>query len=263
MQMNAQEPRLKLDIRPDIRTRSPRELLIFGLDDTLVDTGLYWLARTAFARAAASKTGKAEENIVSFFGAPNAKGQRPYEAIAADSPVTMQDAWAAFQKVSDPPPQYDDTDMCLLMARSLRSKFPTLIPGAEELLKWAKPRFTLALLASGDSEIQLRKLEAAKLVSFFHTVKVVPSKRREDFLAVIAELGFAPRNSWVLGDSIGSEINPALAAGANCIQFTPSRPRRTGAQEQIEEPAEPIFRIHELLDARAILANAGPSLAAC
>ena len=258
-----QDLRLKLEIRPSIRTRSPRELLIFGLDDTLIDTSLYWLARAAFARATAAKASEAVDNVVSIFKASDAKDQRGYEAIPADGPVTMQDAWVAFQKLSDPPPQHDDTDTCLLMARALRSKFPTLIPGAEDLLKWAKPRFTLALLASGDSEIQLRKLEAAQLRNFFDTVKVVPSKQREDFLAVFSEMGFSPRNSWVLGDLIGSEINPALAAGANCIYFTPQRSRRVGAQDQIEEPSGPIFHIRELLDARAILAKAGPPLAAC
>ena len=260
--MNAQKLSLKLEVRPIIRSRSPRELLILSLDDTLIDTSLYWLARTAFARAVAAKSGKPGANIVPIFEASEAETQRAYEAIPADAPVTMQDAWLAFQKLCDPAPQHEDTDECLLMARSLRSKFPTLLPGAEDLLKWAKPRFTIALLTSGDPTVQMQKIEAAKLASYFSKVKVVPSNTHEDFRALISEMAFSPRNSWVLGSSIQSSIAPGLAAGANCIFFSPAT-IRTRANENVEEPAEPFFRIHELLDARAILAKAGPSLAAC
>ena len=259
--MNAQKLSLKLEVRPTIRSRSPRELLIFGLDDTLIDTTLYWIARAAFARAVAAKTGGTEDKIVSISDAPDAR--RTYEASPGHSSVTMQDTWSAFQKECAVPPHDNDTESCLLMARSLRSKFPTLIPGAEDLLKWAKPRFTLALLTAGDSEIQKQKIEAAKIENYFNVVKVLPSKGMEDFHTVMSELGFSPRNTWVLGDSIRSEINPALAAGANCIHFTPLHASRAGAAQQAGEPTEPIFRIHELLDARAILAKAGPSLAVC
>jgi len=258
--MNAQKFSLKLEVRPTIRTRSPRELLIVGLDDTLIDTTLYWLAREAFARAGAARTANAENNIVPIFQTPDS--QCVYEAVPADTSITVQDAWLVFRKLCDPPLENDATDACLAMARSLRGKFPTLMPGAEDLLKWAKPHFTMALLASGNSAIQTQKIEGAKLKNFFNTVKIVPSKRKEDFLALFSELGFSPRNSWVLGDSIRSDINPALAAGANCIHFTPPT-KRLGAPGETEEPSDPIFRLHELLDARAILAKAGPSLAAC
>jgi len=261
--MNAQKLRLKLEVRPTARSRSPRELLIFGLDDTLVDTSLYWLARAALAQAAAAKAGKAETNIVSIFDTSDTENGRVYEVSPGLGPVTVQETWDVFQKICDIPAQSIDADSCLPMARSLRSKFPILIPGAEDLLKWAKPLFTLALLTSGKSDIQLQKLDAAKCGGYFSSVKVVPSKRTEDYLALISEMGFSPRNSWVLGDSIPFEINPALAAGANCIHFTPPHPKRAAAGEGIEEPAEPIYRIHELPDARSILARTSPSLASC
>lgn len=260
--MDAQKFKLKLEVRPTIRSRSPRELLIFGLDDTLIDTSLYWLARAAFARAVAAKTGKPEDPVVSLCEARETQKKGAYEVSPGDGSVTIQDTWEAFRKECDIPPQNSDNESCLLMARSLRSKFPTAIPGAEDLLKWAQPRFTLALLTSGESEIQMQKLEASKFGTFFKTVKIVPSKGKEDFLALFSEMGFSPRNSWVFGNSIHFDIDPGLAAGANCIHFTSSHRRRNGAREEIEEPAEPIFRIRELSDARAILAKTWPSVAA-
>jgi hypothetical protein len=55
--MDAQKSDLKLEVRPALRVRSPRELLIFSLDDTLIDTGMYWLARAALFSAVTAKTG--------------------------------------------------------------------------------------------------------------------------------------------------------------------------------------------------------------
>jgi len=241
---------LKLEVRPVIRSRSPRELLIFNLDDTLVDTSLYWLARTAFARAVAARTGQPEPEI-----------PLTYEAVPKHESVTMRDAWEAFQKECDVPLDTDN-DLYLLVAKSLRNKFPAPISGAEDLLKWAQTRFTVALLTSGESEVQMGKLGDSKLGSIFHKIKVVPSKGTADFLSLISEMGFSPRNSWVIGSSIPSDINPGIEAGANCVYYTSPHPTRKGAHAKVEEPSVPVFRIHELSDARAILAKPSASLAA-
>jgi putative hydrolase of the HAD superfamily len=259
--MDAQKAGLRLEIRPTLRVRSPRELLIFSLDDTLIDTSLYWIARAAFARAVAEKTGKAEEQIANVHGGWESNNLRSYEISPKHDLVSMHDTWQAFQKVCDIPEE-SDPDLYLLMAKSLRGKFPSAITGAGDLLKWAQAHFTLALLASGDPEVQLGKLDASNLRSFFKEIKVVPSKRPEDYRGVMSALGFSPRNSWVIGSSIGSDINPGIEAGANCIHYPRRYMKYTGTRNQAEEPAVPVFRIHELLDARAILAKPAASMAA-
>jgi phosphoglycolate phosphatase-like HAD superfamily hydrolase len=101
----------------------------------------------------------------------------------------------------------------------------------------------------------MQKLEAAKLNGYFKEIRAVPAKRKEDLLALFSDMGFSPRNSWVVGGSVSSDVNPALEAGANCILYVPRHPRHVGAHENTGEPAGPIFRIHELADARAILAK--------
>jgi putative hydrolase of the HAD superfamily len=244
---------LKLEVRPTLGVRSPRELLIFSLDDTLIDTSLYWRAKKAFARAVAAKTGTAEELAT--------EDSRTYEITPKHESVTVHDTWEEFRKECAIPPE-GDNDLYMLVARLLRCKFPPAISGAEDLVKWAAPLFTLAMLTSGDRETQVGKLEDSKLRIFFKDAKIVPAKGVEDFRTVISEMGFSPRNSWVIGSSMREDINPGLEAGANCILYTSPHPRRVGSREKAEEPLKPIFRIHELLDARAILAKPSTSLAA-
>jgi putative hydrolase of the HAD superfamily len=254
--MDAQKSDLRLEVRPAVRTRSPRELLIFSLDDTLIDTGLYWLARAAFSSAVAAKTGKSEPRIATVYEAWDAENKRMQAFSSGPDAVTMQDTWQALVKECDIP-QESGPDLYHLIVNSLRRKFPPPIPGAEDLLKWAQPRFTLALLAAGDAENERQKIEAAKIGDYFKQVRIVPSKGREDFLALFSELGFSPRNSWVIGSSMRSDINPGIAAGANCIHYTYPRPKLNSSQEEEGDPAGAAFRIHDLLDAKAILSKPG------
>lgn len=254
--MDAQKSDLRLEVRPATRARSPRELLIFSLDDTLIDTGLYWLARAAFSSAVTAKTGKTEPAIATVYEAWDSENKRMQAFSSGFNAVTMQDTWQALQKEYDIP-QEGGLDLYHLIAGTLRRRFPSAIPGAEDLLKWAQPRFTLALLTSGDAEIERQKIEAAKIDGFFKEVRILPSKGREELLALMSDMGFSPRNSWIIGNSMRSDINPGLAAGANCIHYTYPRPKLNSSREEAGEAEGGAFRIHELPDARAILSKPG------
>jgi FMN phosphatase YigB (HAD superfamily) len=235
--MDAPTPNFRLVTRPVIRARSPRELLICSLDDTLIETSLYWLARKAFVQAGGG-----------------AVSQSNYEAVAGLDGGTIRGTLQAFRKICGLP-EHGDTDLDLKIIQLLRSKFPTALPGAEDFLKWAQPRFTLVLSAEGDSAIQLQKLEAAKFAGFFKKTRIVAAKRKDDYLALMTEMGFSPRNTWVLGASVRTDIDPAADAGANCVFLESTNPRPE--TEKLEEPSGGVFRICDLPDARAILSRPG------
>jgi FMN phosphatase YigB (HAD superfamily) len=252
--MEAQIPELRLEVRPTVRARSPRELVIFSLDDTLVDTSIYWLARTALGRVLAARTGKTQESINSVHEAPDRESKRMYEVSAERDFTTMQETWLAFQNECNLP-RDGDTKLYSLVTGTLRQKYPSAIPGAEDLLKWAQSRFTLALLTSGDPGIQRQKLEAVKFEGYFKKIQFVPSKGTEEFAALITGLGFSARNSWVVGSSLSLDIEPATRAGANCILYTYPHPKLGGRRVETGEPMGATFRVHDLLDAMAILAK--------
>jgi FMN phosphatase YigB (HAD superfamily) len=246
--MGSEASNFRLEVRPTARARSPRELLVFALDDTLVDTSLYWLVRGALSRAVEAKTGKKDERI-----------EKSYEAWGATSRfgaeqalVTLEETWLAFQEDLGVAGK-SDQEWYMRMASLLRRKYPSPVPGAEDLLKWAQSRFTVALLVSGESGVEQQKLEDSKLAGFFKVVKVVPKKGTDDFLALFSELGFSPRNCWVIGSSIEADINPAVASGANSIVYTPRK--RDGSQGSGEETGGAGYRVHELADAMSILAK--------
>jgi FMN phosphatase YigB (HAD superfamily) len=219
-------------------------MLIFALDDLLIDTSLYWSARAAYARTAG---GGAPE--IADWADETGATPRKYRSMPDGAAVSIHSVWDTFQKTCDPA-QRDEMDVQMRMAQSLRSPYPTLVPGAADLLKWAYPLFSTVLLTTGDQEAELAKVDAAKIRNYFKQIKIVPAKGAEAIRALMAEMGFSPRNTWVLGSSLPVEINPAIEAGAHCIYYV-----NANRAKDTVDAAGPIFRIHLLDDARSILAK--------
>ncbi len=72
----------------------------------------------------------------------------------------------------------------------------------------------LVLVTKGDLLHQEMKLAASGLGDRFHGVEIVSDKRPETFTRLFARYGVAPDHALMAGDSMRSDILPALAAGA-------------------------------------------------
>ena len=96
------------------------------------------------------------------------------------------------------------------------------LPGARETLEALSGdgKYVLVLYSTGDETIQLRKLKETGLEEFFDgRVHVVPRKDDDTLRAVIRAENLDIPSSWMIGNSLRSEINPALRLGLNCILF--------------------------------------------
>ncbi len=92
-----------------------------------------------------------------------------------------------------------------------------LLDGVKETLDWLKGRFQLLLLTKGDQTTQANKLERSGLARFFDTVHIVPEKDAAVFQALAAEYDLDHTQTWMVGNSPRSDINPALQAGLGAI----------------------------------------------
>jgi putative hydrolase of the HAD superfamily len=91
---------------------------------------------------------------------------------------------------------------------------PPLMPDAHQTLSALRDRgIRLALLTKGDLTVQQRRIETSGLAEFFDVVHIVDEKTPNAILEVIARLDVEPHCSWMVGNSIRSDILPALAAG--------------------------------------------------
>jgi putative hydrolase of the HAD superfamily len=196
------------------------QLIIFDLDDTLVDTSdVYWRARTQFVNELAAQDLDPEEitelfeeidsdHIKKFGFAPERYGRSMLATYEQILQRHNREAGPEILRV---------IESC---GKAIVQSLPQLIDDAETLLAWASEHFELVLLTRGEFVLQMRKLEQAALSKYFSDVKVVADKDADTFRSVIKNAGYSPEKTWVIGDSIRTDINPGILAGAKCILYT-------------------------------------------
>jgi putative hydrolase of the HAD superfamily len=102
-------------------------------------------------------------------------------------------------------------------ARSISEQEIELLPQVEETLQDLASRHQLILMTKGDHAEQADKVRRSGLAVYFSAVEIVAEKDPAAYQAVIARHQLAPRNSWMIGNSPKSDVNPALAAGLNAV----------------------------------------------
>jgi putative hydrolase of the HAD superfamily len=105
-------------------------------------------------------------------------------------------------------------------ARSVFEKNPPLVAGVREtlcLLRSGGAR--LALLTKGDHDLQARRIEQSGLREFFHVIRIVPEKTPEIIREVVAALGVNSASAWMVGNSMRSDVVPALEAGLRAVRI--------------------------------------------
>lgn len=89
-----------------------------------------------------------------------------------------------------------------------------LLDGIGDTLETLAARATLVLVTKGDLLHQEVKLAASGLGELFTGVEIVSDKRAETFVRVFHRYGCAPERAVMAGDSMRSDVLPALEAGA-------------------------------------------------
>lgn len=97
-----------------------------------------------------------------------------------------------------------------------------IIFGAKDLLQALKiSGYRLFLVTKGDNEVQRSKVKKAGLHHYFEEVVVLFDKTPKtwEFVALAYEID--PARSFVVGDSIRSDVNAAIGAGFNSVYIEP------------------------------------------
>lgn len=147
-----------------------------------------------------------------------------------------------------------DADPVLLeevvrMGWSVYYEKPQLIAGAELVLQELQKCFSLVLLTKGEELIQRRRVRESGLEKYFARIVVTGDKDAALFKRVVEESAGNVEEAWSVGNSIRSDINPALAAGMQAIHFTGGC---TWHFEE-EEPRGSYYKADTLEEAAAIL----------
>ncbi len=130
------------------------------------------------------------------------------------------------------------------------------LPGVRETLEGLSDGYRLVLITKGDLFDQERKLAASGLGDLFDAVEIVSEKRPETYERIFARHGDGAARAMMVGNSLKSDVLPAIAAGAIGVHVPHDL---TWALEHAEAPdGEPRFHaIAQISQLPALLAALG------
>jgi putative hydrolase of the HAD superfamily len=94
------------------------------------------------------------------------------------------------------------------------------LPSVPETLQYLSARHHLILMTKGAMAEQSGKVERSGLKEYFDAIEIVAEKNAQIYAEMISKYALTPRETWMIGNSPKSDINPALAAGLNAV-FVP------------------------------------------
>jgi putative hydrolase of the HAD superfamily len=199
------------DSQPKVQ---PGQTLLIDADDTLWENNIY------FERAIAAFTSYLNHREYS-----PAEVRKTLNAVERETILAhgygltsfTRSLVTCFDRLSPEPVTEEKAERIRGFARAISEQEIELLPGVAETLKELATRHRLILMTKGDQAEQADKLARSGLADYFTAVEIVAEKDPPTYRAVMERHELAPHTSWMIGNSIKSDINPALAAGLHAV----------------------------------------------
>ena len=109
----------------------------------------------------------------------------------------------------------------LAMSKALLHLPATPLPGVEKTLQTLRERgdWRLVCFTKGELQDQENKLKRSGLLHFFDDVEITSDKGQKEFLALCEHQKIHPSQVLMVGNSLKSDIAPALAIGAWAVHI--------------------------------------------
>ena len=208
--------------------------IIWDFDDTLVETTVFFeTAREKFARYMVS-LGFPLDGVLETLNLKDIENVRNCGGFMKDCfPSAMAQTYHHFCKEAGSEPDQAVHRIVEDMGWWVFKQKPRPVPGAGEVLEeLAAGGWRLFMATKGDPSVQWARIEESGLKSYFEEVYVLRDKTRREFEMIARRQDIEPRCSWVVGNSIKSDINPGMRAGFNCIYI----PNQFTWQFEMEDP---------------------------
>ena len=150
-----------------------------------------------------------------------------------------------------------DNGITTQIRRTAKSAFendPPVMPGAKETLALLRSRGArLALLTKGDYALQCRRIERSGLREFFDVIRIVPEKTSDVIRDVVSALGVDAGSTWMVGNSMRSDIFPAMKAGLRTVRIPAHVWEYERTYDRIE--SDGVITTYHLADVPTVITN--------
>jgi putative hydrolase of the HAD superfamily len=143
----------------------------------------------------------------------------------------------------------EDIAAILALADDIVQQPIELLPGVRETLAYLSSRHDLTLFTKGNPEEQKLKLDRSGLAVFFGHTAIVKEKNEQSYSLLVEQRKLDKTQTWMIGNSPKSDINPALEAGLNAV-FIPHPHTWRLEHEQVQQSPKLILieRFSQLQD---------------
>jgi putative hydrolase of the HAD superfamily len=121
------------------------------------------------------------------------------------------------EEITGAPTTSEDRERILALGERVRRMPIQYLPGVVETLTVLKEHHRLILFTKGDPQEQRDKVERSGAMVYFHHAEVTSEKRPDDYRRLVESHALDRDESWMVGNSPRSDINPALEVGLGAV----------------------------------------------
>ncbi len=195
-----------------------RPHIVFDLDDTLIQTSVTFdNARDEFGALMASRGVDAREAIDTLISIDLARIEA--EGFGRGRfPVSLREAYHVLCARHGLSIVHADERAAENLGHRVFDTPPEPFPATHEVLRRLRREgCRLYLLTKGDFEVQQFRIDGASLRGYFDGIHIFPRKHREELQEVLRANDLPRAHTWVIGDGMRSDINPAMEEGLHAI----------------------------------------------
>ena len=123
----------------------------------------------------------------------------------------------AAMKISNNTLSVEAIEKIIVFGKELLQRPIELLDGVEETLKSLHGNYNLVVATKGDLKDQRRKLHDSGLGAYFHHIEVMSDKQEKDYTDLLNRLEIKPKEFFMIGNSLKSDVLPVLAIGGYAV----------------------------------------------
>lgn len=189
------------------------KVIAFDADDTLWDNETYFQQVEADMCRLMERYASAEETSRSLFATEMAN-MRDYGYGAVAFTLSLVENAI---KVSKGAVSGDEIMQIIALGRSLMRLEATPLPGVVDCLAALKGHYRLVVFTKGELLTQEHKLQRSGLTPYFERIVIVSDKQPKQYEELCLHLGIEADELLMVGNSLKSDIRPALEIGASAV----------------------------------------------
>ena len=194
-----------------------KRAVIFDFDDTLVYTNeIFHAAREELYRLLAGAGCNRRQEIADYLNAADLANVAQRGYLAADCfPLAMRQTADYFL-----PQQPQVAAAAEAAGWAVYRQKPRLAPNVHQVLAALSRDFPLLLWSQAEAYVQQPRLEQSGLLPYFAVVEICRSKDAPGLQAFLCRNQADGAGSWLVGNSLRSDINPALQLGLQAVHIS-------------------------------------------